>query len=66
LKHLASKERKSVSELIRISIDSMLKSGGIKDQSDLRRKAMAAAGKLNGPRNLAENHDDYLAEVLGR
>lgn len=66
LKHLASKERKSESELIRISIDSMLKSGGIKDQCDLLHKAMAAAGKLNGPRNLAENHDDYLAEVLGR
>lgn len=44
----------------------MLKSGGIKDQCDLRRKTMAAAGKLNGPRNLAENHDDYLAGVHGR
>jgi hypothetical protein len=66
LKHLASKEGKSVAELIRISINSMLKSGGIQDQDDLRCKAMAAAGKLNGPLNLAENHDDYLVEVLGQ
>ena len=66
LKQLSSKEGKSVAELIRISLDSMLKSGGIKDQGDLRRKAMAVAGKLNGPRNLAENHDDYLAEVLSQ
>jgi len=66
LKYLASKEGKSVAELIRISLDSMLKSGGIKDPVDLRRKAMSVAGKLNGPSNLAENHDDYLAEVLGQ
>ena len=64
LKKLAAKEGKSVAELIRISLDSMLRSGGIKDQAGLRRKAAAAAGKLNGPKDLAEKHDDYLAEAL--
>jgi len=64
LKRLAAKEGKSVAELIRLSLDSMLRGGGIKDQEVLRRKAIAAAGKLNGPEDLAENHDDYLAEAL--
>jgi len=64
LKRLASKEGKSVAELIRISLDSMLRAGGIRDQDDLRHKAIAAAGKLNGPQNLAANHDDFLAEAL--
>jgi hypothetical protein len=64
LKRLAAKEGKSVAELIRISLDGMLRAGGIKDQTDLRRKASAAAGRLNGPINLAERHDDYIAEAI--
>jgi len=63
LKRLAAREGKSVAELIRLSVDSMLRSGGIKNQDDLRRRALAAAGKLNGPEDLAAKHDDYLAEA---
>ena len=66
LKRLAAREGKSVAELIRISVDTMLRTGGIKDQDHLRRRAIAAAGKLAGPKNLAESHDDYLAEALDR
>jgi hypothetical protein len=66
LKRLAAKEGKSVAELIRISLDDMLRAGGIKEPDDLRRKASAAAGKLNGPENLAKDHDDYLSEALGQ
>ena len=66
LKRLAAREGKSVAELIRMSVDSMLRTGGIKDQDDLRCKAIAAAGKLNGPENLAVKHDDFLAEALDR
>jgi hypothetical protein len=64
LKRLSAREGKSVAELIRISLDSMLRAGGIKDWEGLQRKAIAAAGKLNGPENLAEHHDDFLAEAL--
>ena len=53
-----------MAELIRISLDDMLRAGGIKDPEGLRRKARAAAGKLSGPKDLAEKHDDYLAEAL--
>ena len=46
LKRLAAKEGKSVSELIRNSLDAMLRAGGIKDQDDLRRKASDRSRKV--------------------
>ena len=64
LKRLASSEGKSVAELIRLSIDSTLQTSGIKDYDKLRRKAIAAAGKLHGPGNLAADHDDFLADAF--
>jgi hypothetical protein len=66
LKRLAAKEGKSVAELIRISVDHLLRAGGALDASIARQKALAAAGKLSGPKNLAEDHDDYLAEALSQ
>lgn len=64
LKRLAVREGKSVAELIRIGVDAMLRSGGIQDQDAQRRRAIAAAGKLDGPADLSARHDDYLAEAL--
>jgi Ribbon-helix-helix protein, copG family len=66
LKQLSAKEGKSVAELIRISINAMLQVGGIKDQDGLRHKAIAAAGRLSGPENLAANHDEFLAKALNQ
>jgi hypothetical protein len=65
LERLAAREGKSVAELIRISLDNLLRLSGSKDQGDLLRNARAAAGKLSGPENLAKDHDDYLREVHG-
>ncbi|HNT55117.1 MAG TPA: ribbon-helix-helix domain-containing protein [Anaerolineaceae bacterium] len=65
LKRLSAKEGKSVAELIRISVDNLLRAGGTQDPSMTRQKALAAAGRLSGPPNLAEDHDAYLAEALG-
>jgi hypothetical protein len=64
LKRPAAQEGKSVAEMIRLSIDSMLRAGKINDRDELRRKAIAAAGKLTGPENLAARHDDFLAETF--
>jgi hypothetical protein len=44
----------------------LIRSGGIKDQDELRQRAIRAAGKLNGPENLAADHDDFLAEGLDK
>jgi hypothetical protein len=63
LKRIAAREKKSVSELIRLSVDALIHSNGIDNRGDLRQKAIAAAGRLKGPENLAANHDDYLSEA---
>jgi Arc/MetJ-type ribon-helix-helix transcriptional regulator len=65
LKQLVVREGKSVAELIRLSVDSMLRSAGIRDPDKQYRKAIAAAGKLqSGPQDLAKEHDRYLAEAF--
>ncbi len=66
LKQMAAREGKSVAELIRISVDALIRTGGIKDLDELRHRAILAAGKLNGPENLAADHDDFLAELFDR
>ena len=64
LKRLAAKEGKSVAELIRLSVDAMLRSGGVNDPLEQRLKALAAAGKLrDGPEDLSAGHDRYLLEA---
>jgi hypothetical protein len=52
-----------MAEVIRISLDALIRSEGLKDQEELRKKAAACAGKLSAPENMAENHDEYLAEA---
>lgn len=64
LKRLAAKKGKSVAELIRVSVDDLIRRGGDTDPEELRQRALQAAGKLNGPQDLAANHDAYLAEAL--
>jgi hypothetical protein len=66
LKRLAAREKKSVSELIRLSVDAMIRSNVIPNQADARQRALAAAGFLKGPVNLAVDHDDYLSEAYSK
>jgi hypothetical protein len=64
LKRLSAKKGKSVAELIRSSVDDLIRRGGDIDQAELRQRALQAVGKLNGPKNLAADHDQFLAEAL--
>ena len=64
LKRLAAKEGKSVAELIRVSVDDLIRRGGNPAPEELRQRALNAVGMLNGPENLATDHDAYLAEAL--
>jgi hypothetical protein len=64
LKRLSAKEGKSVAELIRVSVDDLIRRSGDEDPEELRQRALQVVGKLNGPENLAANHDAYLAEAL--
>jgi hypothetical protein len=64
LKLLAARQGKSIAELIRISVDSMLRASNLIDPEKQRQRAIAAAGKLqSGPQDLSTDHDRYLSEA---
>ena len=50
LKRLSARKGKPAAELIRQSLDAMLKSGGYPDPDELRLRALAAVGKISRAR----------------
>jgi len=63
LKALASRQRVSVAELIRRSVDAMIRSAAEPTPDERRRRALAAIGRFHsGRHDVAVNHDRYLAE----
>ena len=63
LRRRAKQEGKSVAELIRMSVDIVLRSSKPIEQQVQRRKAIVAAGKLlGGPEDLSADHGRYLAD----
>ncbi|HLE51579.1 MAG: hypothetical protein A2Z16_11805 [Chloroflexi bacterium RBG_16_54_18] len=66
LKQLAAKEGEPVAELIRTSVDALLRSTGFVSRKELRRRAITAEGKLReGPEDLSTDHERYLREGVG-
>jgi predicted DNA-binding protein len=66
LKDLSVQQNKSMAQLIREAIDTLLRSRHLPAQDDLRRRAIQAAGRFrSGVPDLATRHDDYLAESYG-
>lgn len=63
LKLLAASEGRSVAELIRLSVDTLLATTPMVDRDELRQRALAVAGQFSGPVDLAAEHDKYLAEA---
>lgn len=62
LKRLAARRDMAVAAVVREAVDGVLESQQI-EQSDRVRRAMALAGAgHSGLGDLAENHDDYLAD----
>jgi predicted DNA-binding protein len=63
LKVLSKKEKKSMAELIRMSVDKLINSEVSISEDFIKQNALNAVGKLHGPHDLAEKHDDYLADT---
>ncbi len=65
LKRMSASQGKSMAELIRISVDDLIRRGGSggTDPAEVRQRALQAAGKLTGPSDLSASHDQYLAEA---
>jgi glycerol dehydrogenase-like iron-containing ADH family enzyme len=65
LRDLASARQMSVAELIRQSVDTLIRSSGEVDIAERRRRAIAAAGRFHsGKSDISANHDEYLAEAF--
>jgi len=64
LKLLAAQQGKSVSELVRQSVDQLIKTTHFTDVEERRRRAIAAAGQFrSGYTDLSTEHDRHLAEA---
>lgn len=64
LKRMAKRRNTSMAEVIREAVDYFAKTGEIASAEEVRRRAAEAAGKFgSGLGDLAEKHDDYLAEA---
>jgi len=65
LKELASARGVSVAELIRQSVDALIRSSRGVDEAERRRRAIAAAGRFrSGASDISSEHDRYLAEAF--
>lgn len=64
LRERAASEKVSVSELIRRSVDALLAHNQPDGRVERKQRASAAIGFLkDGPVDLAERHDEYLADA---
>ena len=64
LRRLAAEEGVSVSELVRRGVDHLLREKRGPDRKELMRRALEIAGKYDsGKTDIAQRHDDYLAEA---
>ena len=65
LKRVAAQQGVSTAALIRHFVDRMLSVERLPDDAEVRRRAIAAAGRLHsGTGDLSLRHDDYAAEAF--
>lgn len=63
LREMAEEEGVSMAEIIRRSVEAMMRSRHEPSLEERRRRAIALAGRFSGPPDLAARHDDYFAEA---
>ena len=67
LKKLSLSRHLSIAELIRQAVDHILKSSTAIDREERKKRAIAAAGRFSsGKRDIAREHDKYLAEAFSK
>ena len=65
LKNLASARQVPIAELIRQSVDILIRSSGAIDAEERRRRAIAAAGRFHSEvSDISMKHDEYLVEAF--
>lgn len=67
LKKIALSRHLSIAELIRQAVDNILKSSTAIDMEERKKRAINAAGRFSsGKRDIAREHDKYLAEAFSK
>ena len=65
VRRIAAEHNISQAEVLRRSVDDFIRRNGLAGEDEVWERARAAAGFIQGgPSDLAERHDDYLAEAL--
>ena len=65
LRNLARAKKVSIAELIRQSVDLLLRNSSLLDIEERKKKAIQAIGKFrSGTRDISEKHDKYLDEAF--
>ena len=65
IKAVAARNSVSQAEVIRRLVDRMLPLEEARDSAEMKKRAIAAAGKVrSGTGDLAAKHDEYLAEAF--
>jgi hypothetical protein len=63
LREMAEEEGVSLAEMVRRSVEAMMRSRHGPSLEERRRRAIALAGRFSGPPDWAARHDDYFAEA---
>lgn len=64
IKDLADRENTSMSAIVRRAVDALAEQGRTSSAAQQRARAIEAAGKFaSGRSDVAEKHDEYLAEA---
>ena len=67
LKKIAASRHLSIAELIRQSVDTILKTNTVVDSDERRERAMEVAGRFrSGKSDISKKHDKYLIEAFGK
>jgi len=63
LREMAEEEGVSLAEIVRRSVEAMMRSRHEPSLEERRERAIALAGRFSGPPDLAARHDDYFVEA---
>ncbi len=65
LRERSAAEKRSLADLIRAGVDSVLNGTATVDTLERKRRALSVIGRYrSAPRDLSRRHDDYLARAL--
>ena len=67
LHEMAARDGRSMADLVREGVDSLLRRRGGASREEIKKRSLAALGRYrSGIRTLGRNHDEHLGEAFAR